>query len=94
MSAPENEPTSTTAKVDRSIRISALFWSVVIAVILVFAAWNWVTLAVDGGGSFGTWAWAIALTVVAVAGAVYLWSALRLMRRFTASQDGRPDSRD
>lgn len=82
------------AERDRGIRISAIFWSAVIAVIFLFAAWNWVTLAVDGGGSFGTWAWAIALTVVAVAGAVYLWSGLRLMRRIIAAQDARPDSRD
>ncbi len=94
MSAPETEPTSFAAERKRSIRIGVIFWSAVIAVIFLLAAWNWAMLALDGGGSFGTWALAITLTVIAAAGAVYLWSALRVVRRLTAPQDARPDPRE
>lgn len=72
MSAPQDESDLRSARQRRSIRRSTILWSVVVVGLVMFAAGNWTTLAIDGGGSTYTWSMAIGGSVVAAATGVFI----------------------
>jgi len=73
----------------RAIRRSTVLWSIVVVGLVMFAGGNWMMLAIDGGGSWYTWAMAIGCTVVAAATAVIIATfrhATRDLRRSDADR--------
>ncbi|MCM3778407.1 hypothetical protein [Microbacterium hydrocarbonoxydans] len=56
----------------RAISRSTILWSVAAVGMLILGAANWITLAVDGGGSQYTWGMAVGATVIAVFTVVFI----------------------
>ena len=84
MSEPELEPDLTLVQRRSALRRRTIIWSALLALLVLFAMGNWVALAVDGGGSWSTWAMAIGGTAVAVATGVFVATfrhATRQLRR-------------
>lgn len=91
MSERRDEPELGADRLRRVIRRRTVLWFVAAMAIALFSAGNWMTLAVDGGGSVYTWAMAIGGAIVAAAALIFIATfryATRSLRRAGPERPG------